>query len=186
MRLILVLAALPAMAWAAPGADLASLEREAASLVPAFQQQLMQTVKQAVAEGGPVHAVHACQLLAPTIAVEHSQHPWKVGRTALRLRNPDNQPDAWERQVLQEFAQRQGAGEDLMQMNASAVVDGEFRYMQAIATGEPCLACHGQAIKAEVAAKIEQSYPDDQAIGFTLGELRGAFTLRRTLAQVSP
>jgi len=186
MRLILVLAALPAMAWAAPGADLASLEREAASLVPAFQQQLMQTVKQAVAEGGPVHAVHACQLLAPTIAVEHSQQPWKVGRTALRLRNPDNQPDAWERQVLQEFAQRQGAGEDLMQMNASAVVDGEFRYMQAIATGEPCLACHGQAIKAEVAAKIEQSYPDDQAIGFTLGELRGAFTLRRTLAQVSP
>lgn len=186
MRPILVLAALPAMAWAAPGADLASLEREAANLVPAFQQQLMQTVKQAVAEGGPVHAVHACQLLAPTIAVEHSQHPWKVGRTALRLRNPDNQPDAWERQVLQEFAQRQGAGEDLMQMNASAVVDGEFRYMQAIATGEPCLACHGQAIKAEVAAKIEQSYPDDQAIGFTLGELRGAFTLRRTLAQVSP
>jgi hypothetical protein len=104
----------------------------------------------------------------------------------LRLRNPDNQPDAWERQVLQDFAQRQGTGEDPMQMNASAVVGGEFRYMQAIATGEPCLAGHGQAIKAEVAAKIEQSYPDDQAIGFALGELRGAFTLRRTLAEVSP
>ena len=131
-------------------------------------------------------AVKACQLLAPTIAVEHSQHPWKVGRTALRLRNPDNQPDAWERQGMEDFLQRTRAGEALTQMSASAVVDGEFRYMQAIATGEPCLACHGQAIKAEVATQIEQHYPDDRASGFSLGELRGAFTLRRTLAEATP
>jgi hypothetical protein len=186
MRLILVLAALPTLAWAAPAADLTSLEREAAGLIPPFQQQLMQTVKQAVAEGGPVQAVQACQLLAPTIAAEHSQQPWKVGRTALRLRNPDNRPDSWERQVLEDFLQRQSAGEELTQMSASAVVDGEFRYMQAIATGEPCLACHGQSIKPEVAAQIEQDYPEDQATGFGLGELRGAFTLRRTLAEATP
>lgn len=186
MRLILVLAALPTLAWAAPAADLANLEREAAGLIPAFQQQLMQTVKQAVAEGGPVQAVQACHLLAPTIAAEHSQQPWTVGRTALRLRNPDNQPDAWERQVLEDFLLRQSAGEEPTQMSASAVVDGEFRYMKAIATGEPCLACHGQAIKAEVAAQIEQHYPGDRASGFSLGELRGAFTLRRTLTEATP
>ena len=186
MRLFLVLAALPTLSWAAPAADLGSLEREASRLIPPFQQHLLQTVKTAIAAGGPVQAVQACRLLAPTIAVEHSQQPWKVGRTALRLRNPDNRPDAWERQVLEGFLRRQSAGEELAQMSASAVVDGEFRYMQAIATGEPCLACHGQAIKADVAAQIEQSYPDDQATGFGPGELRGAFTLRRSLADATP
>ncbi|MOA58455.1 hypothetical protein D3C78_1828600 [compost metagenome] len=53
--------------------------------------------------------------------------------------------------------------------------------MKAIPTGEPCLACHGQQIKPELAAVIDQRYPQDQARGFALGELRGAFTLRRSL-----
>ena len=37
-----------------------------------------------------------------------------------------------------------------------------------------------------VAAQIKQGYPADQASGFRLGELRGAFTLRRTLAEATP
>jgi len=53
--------------------------------------------------------------------------------------------------------------------------------MQAIPVGEPCLACHGKNLKPEVAAKIDQLYPKDQARGYDLGQLRGAFTLRRTL-----
>lgn len=49
-----------------------------------------------MADGGPAQAVEACQSLAPSIAAQHSQAPWTVGRTALKLRNPDNAPDAWE------------------------------------------------------------------------------------------
>ncbi|SDH16602.1 Protein of unknown function [Pseudomonas benzenivorans] len=188
MRLIAILGLLPALAAAGAGvpADLDSLEHEAAGLIPAFQQQLLQTVQTALKAGGPEQAVQACQQLAPGIAAAHSRSPWTVGRTALRLRNPDNRADAWERQVLEDFARRQQAGEDLAQMSASAVVAGEYRYMKAIATGEPCLACHGQAIEPELAALIEQRYPNDQAQGFRLGELRGAFTLRRPLPEPAP
>lgn len=181
MRLLLLCAALPALSWAATPSDTDHLASEAASLIPPFQQQLLQTVQQAMANGGPTAAVDACQVLAPQIADAHSKNQWRIGRTSLRLRNPANQADAWERQVLEDFARRSKTGEPLAQMRQAAVVDGEFRYMQAIATGEPCLACHGSQIKAPVAAQLDQRYPQDQARDFTAGELRGAFTLRRPL-----
>lgn len=167
------------LAGTAGAASFDELKAEAAALVPPFQQHLLQTVKQAMQEGGPTHAVESCQLLAPQIAAEHSKAPWRVGRTALKVRNPENAADAWEREVLEEFASRAQAGEPLQGMHKAQVVEGEFRYMQAIPTGEPCLACHGPAIKAELASLIEQRYPADQAYGFQLGELRGAFSLRQ-------
>ncbi len=165
----------------AVAADTQQLVAEGAALIPPFQQQLLETVKTAMQSGGPAKAVEACQLLAPQITSQHSQAPWKVGRTALKLRNPANAPDAWERRVLEQFAARAAAGEPIAELKQAEIVDGEFRLMKAIPTGEPCLACHGQQIKPELAAVIDQRYPQDQARGFALGELRGAFTLRRSL-----
>lgn len=159
--------------------NLQSLTAEGMALIAPFQQHLLGTVKAAMSSGGPAQAVEACQLLAPQIASEHSQKPWTVGRTALKVRNPDNAPDAWEREVLAQFAQRAAAGEPLEQISQSAVVGGEVRVMKAIGTGEPCLACHGKQIEPALAQLIEVRYPQDQARGFAQGELRGAFTLRR-------
>jgi len=168
-----------ALSIGAQAGDLEKLSAEGAALIPPFQQQLLETVKAAMQSGGPVKAVEACQLLAPQIADQHRRTPWTVGRTALKLRNPANAADAWERKVLEQFAARAAAGEPLADMKHAEIVGGEFRLMKAIPTGEPCLACHGQAIKPELAAVIDQRYPQDQARGFALGELRGAFTLRR-------
>jgi len=178
MRLLPLVLLLPLTVQAA---DIASLSHEAEALITPFQQQMLGTVQAAVASAGPAGAVQACRELAPQIARQHSTSPWKIGRTALRLRNPDNQPDVWERQVLEEFQQRSQAGEAVAGLSRAEVVNGEFRYMRAIATGEPCLACHGTAVKPELVRLIEQHYPQDQALGFSAGELRGAFTLRRPL-----
>jgi hypothetical protein len=53
-----------------------------------------------------------------------------------------------------------------------------FRYMKAIPTDEICLNCHGgDTVKPEVAAKLAEFYPDDQARGFSVGDIRGAFTI---------
>src|SRR5262245_1845563 len=113
----------------AQATDTSALRSEAQQLIPPFRQQLLQTVQAAAAEGGPGKAVEACRLLAPQIAERHSQSPWQIGRTALRLRNPDNRPDAWERQVLEDFQRRAQAGEPLGRMWQDAVVQGEYRYM---------------------------------------------------------
>ncbi|MCQ4323599.1 glutamate synthase [Stutzerimonas stutzeri] len=179
---LIALATLACGVHAAPMPDTEQLRSEAASLIPAFQQQLLGTVKQAMADGGPSKAVEACQLLAPGIAEQHSKAPWQVGRTALKIRNPDNAPDAWERQVLEQFARRAAAGEPLETLAHGEIVGGEYRYMKAIGTAEACLGCHGENIKPELLGLLDQHYPQDQARGFREGELRGAFTLSRTLA----
>ena len=163
--------------------DTQALQAEAASLIPPFQQQLLQTVKTAIAEGGPTQAVEACNLLAPQIAAQHSEAPWQVGRTALKVRNPDNAPDAWERQVLERFAERAASGEPLEQLHHGEVEGNEYRYLQAIGTAQPCLGCHGERIDPALLSLIDERYPTDQARGFSEGDLRGAFSLRRALAQ---
>lgn len=157
------------------------LDAEAKQLIAPFAQQLQATVKQAMQAGGPVAAIEACQLMAPQIASQHSKAPWQVGRTSLKVRNPDNAADDWERNVLTRFAEQVAAGKPLAELSYGEQVGREYRYMQAIATGEPCLACHGQTLKPEVKAALAAKYPQDQATGFALGDLRGAFSLRKIL-----
>jgi hypothetical protein len=180
MRLITAVL-IGSLSMAAYAEDFQALKAEGAALIPPFGQHLMSTVKSAMESGGPVKAVEACQLLAPEIAGQHSKQPWKVGRTSLKVRNPSNTADAWEKQVLEQFAERAAAGEPVTELSHAEVVGDEFRMMKAIATGEPCLACHGKNIQPSLAAVIDVRYPEDEARGFALGELRGAFTLRRTL-----
>ena len=160
-------------------------QEEAAAQIPPFAEQLLGTVRQASDEGGPTAAVRACQALAPQIASEHSG-AWQLGRTSLKVRNPNNAPDAWERAVLERFASAAEAGTPVKDLRHGEEIDGQYRYMQAIAVGEPCLACHGKAIKTEIREAIDQYYPHDQARGYQVGELRGAFTLSRPIAQETP
>lgn len=141
----------------------------------------------ALKEGGPRKAVDVCRTIAPAIAEEASQsHGLDVGRTALKVRNPANAPDAFERQVLEDFAREIAAGADPAQPEHAEMRSEngtrELRYMKAIPTAaEPCLACHGANIEPQLKAEILRLYPEDQATGFKAGELRGAFTVTQKL-----
>lgn len=151
--------------------------------------QLVQELQAAIADGGPVNGIETCRVRAPAIADGISdsvarQTPYTsvdVGRTALRVRNPSNHPDEWQRQVLEDFRQRLADGEAPESVQAwteSEVGDRRIgRWMKAIPTQPICLTCHGDALGEDVAAAIDQAYPDDRATGFSIGELRGAFTV---------
>ncbi len=159
----------------------------ARQIVKRFAGELKGELKTAVDKKGFEFAIGVCKDAAPGIAAKLSAETgWRVGRTAIRLRNPDNAPDAAELAVLRDFLARAADGETLAKMEQafedSAAEGGPvFRYMKAIPTGELCLTCHGSKIDPELAARIRASYPKDQATGFKLGELRGAFTLSKPL-----
>ena len=53
--------------------------------------------------------------------------------------------------------------------------------MKAIPTADLCLACHGESINPDIAAAIDEAYPEDQARGFKSGDIRGAFSLSKPL-----
>lgn len=174
-----VLAAAPALARAE---DLSTRKQEAAAIVQAFFGEMKGALEAGMAQGGPVNAISVCNEKAPAIAAAHAARTgWSVGRTSLKLRNRANAPDAWERAVLEEFEARKAAGEKPDTLVKAELVDGAFRFMKAIPTGNPCLNCHGGDIAPEVGARLKALYPQDQATGFRVNDLRGAFTLSRKL-----
>lgn len=137
----------------------------------------------AMETGGPVNAINACNTKAPEIAHTISdKNGWDVARTSLKLRNPVNAPDDWEKRVLEYFDKRAAAGDNLDTLEFYQVVDGNFRYMKAIPTAEkPCLACHGSKIDPKVEEALSGLYPDDKARGYKAGDIRGAFTITRKM-----
>lgn len=184
-RLLIVPLAALAILGAAPQAT-APEPAEAKALAAKLQSALQGVLTGALREGGLANAIEVCRDRAPKVAAGiSSESGWTVRRTALRVRNPKNAPDAWERKVLEEFAARSAAGEDVATLEKSAVVEAggtrSFRFMKAIRTGEPCLACHGASVKPDLSARVKMLYPEDQATGFAPGDLRGAFSLAKRM-----
>lgn len=137
-------------------------------------------------QSSPESAIAVCNEKAPQIAQSIAKtHDVQIGRTALRVRNPGNEPNDWQRKALLEFQQRAAKGESLATMEYTASVaapDGvEHRYMKAIPLEPLCATCHGAQIAPSLQQAIKAKYPNDRATGFNVGELRGAvYVVRRS------
>jgi hypothetical protein len=163
-------------------ADEAAQLETARTAAAAFGAALKAELTQAMQTGGPVTAIEVCKTRAPTIAEEVSlEQDVDLYRVSLKNRNPENAPNAWQREVLLGFEERKAAGEDPATLAWHATVDTpsgrEFRFMKAIPTGGLCLACHGATLAPDIAAKIDALYTRDQARGYAEGDIRGAFVV---------
>ncbi|MBL8244677.1 MAG: DUF3365 domain-containing protein [Rhodanobacteraceae bacterium] len=129
---------------------------------------------------GPVAAIDFCHDEAPRIAARVGErHGLRIGRTSVRVRSPGNAAQDWQQPVLADFATQVAAGsapQSLTRVIESDLPAGvALRTMKGIAVEAPCLACHGSELAEPVAKAIAAKYPADAAIGFSAGELRGAF-----------
>ncbi len=159
--------------------------RKAAGLVPA---KLLTVLNEEIAKGGPEGAISACREKAPELAKAASAETgWNIRRVSLRNRNPRAVPDAWEQAVLEDFDRRAAAGENPATLEKAEIVTQEgkpsYRYMKALPTQAHCVACHGQPeqLSPAVRDKLRTLYPDDKAVGYRPGEIRGAITLRKAV-----
>jgi len=182
LPLLLLAAAIPAAAEQKPMMpDVA----EARALVQQFGGTLKGELQAAMKSGGPTAAIEVCHTRAPEIAADLSTGGWEVARTSMKPRNPDNAPDAWETQIMEQFEAQKAEGKPVQTLEYSEVVTTEngteFRYMKAIPTQGVCLTCHGTDIQAPVKAKLDALYPEDKARGYAEGDIRGAFTLRHSM-----
>lgn len=183
----ILLGAMGASAWAAD--DVQSREVEAArKVVQEFAGKLGSVLKQQLETGGPEKAISVCKQVAPALAADYSRDGRILKRVSLKPRNQTlGTPDVWEAQVLQEFDRGVSEGKAAAEMERAAVVedaDGRwFRYLKAIPVQPVCLQCHGQPeqIGANVKALLAQEYPDDRATGYSVGMVRGAFSIRQRL-----
>lgn len=181
-----ILTGLAATAQATDTQDTAALAAEGKQAMQAFGQRLKGELQAAMKAGGPVNAIAVCNEKAVPIAEAVSAETgWTLARTSHKLRNPGNAPDAFEQSVLEDFLARQAQGESADTLVTTAVVEtaqGQtFRMVKAIPTGDLCLTCHGSDLAPDVAAKLDEMYPGDQARGFKAGDIRGVFTLQKPL-----
>lgn len=169
-------------------ADDVRLLEETRAVAAAMPPKLLMTLQEEMSKGGTVAAIAACRDKAPQMAREASAKTgWQIRRVSLKPRNPNAVPDAWEQAVLQEFDRRVAAGADATTLEKAEIVSvGDkniYRYMKALPTNGICLGCHGNdsQIPANVRAKLRELYPDDLATGYTIGQVRGAVTIKRAL-----
>ena len=163
--------------------DEVAASREASKQLGAQLKSKLVSVMQS---DGPEAAITVCNIDAMPITAEVSKiNKLEIGRTSLKLRNANNQPDDWETKQLHWFASEADAGVDLKTLETYEIVkqNGKkvFRYMKAIPMQEPCLLCHGATLAPQIEAKIKSLYPQDQATGFEVGHVRGAFTVKKVL-----
>ncbi|MCK5725958.1 MAG: DUF3365 domain-containing protein [Thiotrichaceae bacterium] len=152
---------------------------EAKMITKAFGGALKTKLKAAMTEGGPVNALEVCNKEAIAITEKVAQEQGaSISRVSLKNRNPTNVPNDWQKAVLEDFDARAAKGEDIKTMGFAEVVENDgkkqLRFMKALPTGDLCLSCHGDNINPALQAKITELYPEDKAIGYKKGQVRGA------------
>lgn len=167
--------------------DLADFDADSKQAIKEFAMTLKSALLTAMKSGGSVEAITVCNTVAPSIAETLSnKYGFEIGRTSLKVRNPDNKADEWESGILQQFEDRKQQGEAINTLSIVAKHETEnqsyFRKMKAIPIDKACLICHGTQISTQTKSMLDTHYPNDQAIGYKLGDIRGAFTVKKAIS----
>ena len=155
----------------------------------AMLKELGQKLQSAMTEGGAVNAIGVCNTQAPEIAGRVSaQNQVKLSRVGTRARNPVmGVPNDWQARALAQFDAGLARGDKPAEMEFSETItksDGskEFHFAKPIVLQPMCVACHGgpEQISPEVKSKLIELYPNDKAVNYQPGQLRGAVVLSRS------
>ena len=140
----------------------------------AIQTAVLRELSQKVPRDGPAIAVRSCHLwsLAEAMRLQR-QEGIRAGRTSDRLRNPANAPRAWAASIVDRYAGHRRADVE----GFVAELDGRVGVMRPIHLLASCETCHGpvEALDRDVRAQLKEWYPNDRAVGYRKGDLRGWF-----------
>lgn len=146
-------------------------------------------MQETVASQGAMAAIPVCKEKAPQLLQEQADKTgWQLRRVSLKTRNAERgTPDAWEARQLADFNIRAANGEKVETLETGEIVNDNgrsvYRYIRAIPVGTVCTSCHGPAdtIEKGLRAELAKSYPHDLATGYSVGQIRGALTVKRPL-----
>lgn len=137
---------------------------------------LRNSLLHAINSKGMEEAITFCNERAYPITATYADSV-AIRRTASRYRNPKNEPDSLERLILGEMSEQVlSSGKPGTKIVRSS--SGEIHFFKPILLQPMCLNCHGTPGKEIVAAttlKIQELYPEDRAVDFKEGDLRGVW-----------
>jgi hypothetical protein len=135
----------------------------------------------ALKEGGVQNAVQYCNFMAnPLVDSLSKKYNAEIRRTTFQTRNKDNKPRDYEKDVLIKYMQSHKNKEELSP-EIVKLEDGKTAFFSPIVIQNGlCLTCHGNpggTIADEDYAFIQSLYPDDEAVGYQLGDFRGMWSI---------
>lgn len=144
-----------------------------------LKKTLMAQLKAKMNEGGPTNAVEFCSKNAIEITKQVAEkNGLHIKRVSIKNRNPKNAPDAMDKKVLAAFEESMKKDKKLPEF-ATVGENGKIKYYEPLVIGEACVVCHGKegSVTKETADKIKKLYPNDKAVGYNVGDLRGAIVV---------
>ena len=136
----------------------------------------------ALIEGGLEYAIGFCNLKAsPIVDSLRKNYGAEIRRVTFKARNPADRPDEIEAKILEAYTEAIANGQ-AMADHVQILDDSQVLFARPITIDNAlCLSCHGtpgQELSADAQALIRKYYPDDEAVGYQIGELRGMWSIR--------
>ena len=110
-----------------------------------------------------------------------------IRRVSFKNRNENNVPDDFEKKILTDFELLKQNNElDDKTEHFEVVKEGEhtyLRYLKPILIQAECLNCHGNKDEMipEVKELLAEKYHHDKAVGYNIGDLRGAVSVKKVV-----
>lgn len=166
-----------------PEIERAAIQRGKAIAAETFAL-LSSNLQSAIESGGISNALPFCSIAAsPLTAGMADKHGVTLRRVTHKPRNPSGKADAAELEILKSFESTLAASQST---NPPPPVVTNFTSEQVtffapiVLNNDLCLRCHGEPgndIAPVDLTVIQKLYPRDEATGFKLGQLRGAWRI---------
>lgn len=161
------------------GTDTINLLLKGKSIATETQKLLAKNLTDAITSGGTVYAIGFCNLNARSLTDSMSiQLKASVKRVSDNPRNIANKANDTEMAYIQSMKKAIEKGE--MANPQILTHENEAIGYYPIFTNSMCLQCHGNKnadITSETQVKIASLYPNDQATGYSINQLRGLWVV---------
>lgn len=144
------------------------------------EKTLGKALKSIIQEKGIKEAISFCNVNAyPLLKELQDTNNIFIKRVSFKNRNPENMPNEFESTLLDAFHYN---AENNIEITPQIQKSGtDYYYIKPIYTQDLCLNCHGNVeenITKEHYDLISELYPDDKAINYKAGELRGMWSIK--------
>ena len=160
--------------------DAAAVRSEGKTIVANAASLLSSNLMHAITHGGITNAIGFCSIHAlPLTESSARDRAVLLRRVSTRTRNAENAPDGIEQRIIEQYECELKHGS--MPAPLVEVYQDEARYFEPIVlVNALCLSCHGDPtsqIRPQTLDLIQKFYPNDEATGFKLNELRGIWSV---------
>ncbi|MAT56567.1 MAG: hypothetical protein CMF23_01185 [Ignavibacteriae bacterium] len=153
-----------------------------------FMGELKSILQKEIKQNGIVNAVSVCSDTAQTLTQQFAkEHNIYIKRVSAKNRNPINIPNDYESSAIQKLEKLKSEGNLKKETEFFEIVNSNgiktVNYIKPIVTEGICLSCHGSesTISDDVKQILSNKYPEDKAVGYSIGDLRGIISISKEI-----